>query len=120
MRRTALLDRGRRGSMADESGAPNFAAVHRQLQRRSRVASYLLIPRERFVYPVTLLKRQRAVHRGALRRRNLVACANDFFRVIHTCSRQLRWDRARLVSECPPLLTRWRVFFAWSLRRAKS
>lgn len=82
--------------MADESGAPNFAAVHRQLQRRFRVASYLLIPRDHFADAVAFLKRQRAVHRGALRRRNPAAYANDFFRVIHTCSRQLGWDRARL------------------------
>jgi hypothetical protein len=41
--------------MADECGAPNFAAVHRHLQRRFRVASYLLIPRERFADALAFL-----------------------------------------------------------------
>lgn len=82
--------------LADDSGAPNFAAVHRQLQRRFRVASYLLIPRAHFADALAFLKRQRVVHRGRLRRRNPGAYANDFFRVIHACARQLGWDRDRL------------------------
>lgn len=82
--------------MADDSGTPNFAAVHRQLQRRFRVASYLLIPRDHFAEVMAFLKQERAVHRGALRRRNPTAYANDFFRVIHACARQLGWDRDRL------------------------
>jgi hypothetical protein len=82
--------------MADDSGAPNFAAVHRMLQRRFEVASYLLIPRELFVDALAFLKQLRGRYRRALRRRNPSAYANDFFRVIHACSRQLGWDRSRL------------------------
>ncbi len=82
--------------MADAGGAPNFAAVHRQLQRRYQVASYLLIPRERFDDALAFLKRQRAIHRGALRQRNPAAYAGDFFRTIHARSRELGWDRAHL------------------------
>lgn len=82
--------------LADGTGAPNFAAVHRLLQRRFRVSSYLLIPADRFAAAMTFLKRQRAAHRGALRRRNPTAYANDFFRVIHAAARQLGWDRERV------------------------
>ena len=82
--------------MADETGAPNFAAVHRQLQRRFRVASYLLIPRDRFADALAFLKRQRAIHRSRLRRRNPAAYASDFFRTINARSRELGWNRERL------------------------
>lgn len=82
--------------LADDSGAPNFAAVHRQLQRRFNVASYLLIPRERFPDALAFLKQRRATHRSRLRRRNPAAYASDLFRVIHACARQLGWDRDHL------------------------
>lgn len=82
--------------LADETGAPNFAAVHRQLQRRFGVASYLLIPRQRFADAVVFLKRQRAIHRSRLRRRNPAAYAHDFLRAIHARARELGWNRERL------------------------
>lgn len=82
--------------LADASGTPNFAAVHRQLQRRFRIASYLLIPADRFADAVAFLKRQRAAHRGPLRRRNPAAYAQDLFRAIHAASRQRGWDREQL------------------------
>lgn len=81
---------------ADGAGAPNFAAVHRLLQRRFDVASYLLIPRARFEEALTFLKRQRAMYRGRLSRRNPAAYRSDLFRMIHACARQLGWDRGRL------------------------
>jgi hypothetical protein len=82
--------------MAGETGAPNFAAVHRQLQRRFAVASYLLIPRAQFPDAVTSLKRLRGLHRRRLRRRNPIAYEADLFRLIHARSRELGWDRDRL------------------------
>lgn len=68
--------------MADDSGAPNFAAVHRMLQRRVAVASYLLIPRKLFVDALTFLKQVRGRHRRALRRRQPAAFEADLFRAI--------------------------------------
>lgn len=82
--------------MADDSGAPNFAAVHRQLQRRFQVSSYLLIPRARFDEAVAFLKRQRALHRRVLRRRNPPAYGQDLCRSIYARARELGWDRDRL------------------------
>lgn len=43
---------------AEKPGTPNFAAVHARLQRRFNVASYLLIPQERFDEVVAFLRRQ--------------------------------------------------------------
>lgn len=82
--------------MADDTGAPNFAAVHRQLQRRFDVSSYLLIPRARFAEAVDFLKRQRALHRRSLRRRNPPAYGQDLFRAICARARELGWDRDHL------------------------
>ena len=44
------------GRLAGDSGEPNFAAAHRTLQRRFKVASYLLIPRESFADALAFLK----------------------------------------------------------------
>ena len=82
--------------MADTNGAPNFAAVHRQLQRRFRVASYLLIPRAWFPEAVDFLKRQRALHRRSLRRRDPAAYDQDLFRAVSARARELGWDRDHL------------------------
>ena len=84
------------GRMADETGTPNFAAVHRQLQRRFRVSSYLLIPRASFAEAVSFLKQQRAIHRGTLRRRNPPAYGQDLCRTIYARARELGWDRDHL------------------------
>lgn len=82
--------------IADDTGTPNFAAVHRQLQRRFQVSSYLLIPYERFPEAVDFLKQQRARHRSSLRRRNPAAYDQDLFRAISARARDLGWDRDRL------------------------
>ncbi|HVS52424.1 MAG TPA: hypothetical protein VHD62_08720 [Opitutaceae bacterium] len=82
--------------MADGAGTPNFAAVHRQLQRRFGVSSYLLIPRARFLEAVDFLKRQRALHRRSLRRRDPAAYDQDLFRAVSARARELGWDRDRL------------------------
>ena len=82
--------------MADGAGTPNFAAVHRQLQRRFGVSSYLLIPRAHFLEAVDFLKRQRALHRRSLRRRDPAAYDQDLFRAVSARARELGWDRDRL------------------------
>lgn len=94
--------------MADDSGAPNFAAVHRMLQRRFEVASYLLIPRELFVDALTFLKQVRGRHRRALRRRNPAAFEADLFRTIHARGRQLGWNRERVCTFATEKLGRHR------------
>jgi hypothetical protein len=94
--------------MADDSGAPNFAAVHRMLQRRFAVASYLLIPRELFVDALAFLKQVRGRHRRALRRRQPAAFEADLFRVIHARGRQLGWGRERVCAFAADKLGRHR------------
>jgi len=79
------------GRLAGDSGEPNFAAAHRTLQRRFKVASYLLIPRESFADAMAFLKQQRAINRSRLQRRNPVAYRNDFFRAIFAGGRELGW-----------------------------
>ena len=54
--------------LAGNDGAPNFAGAHRMLQRRFNVASYLLLPREKFAEALAFLKQQRAIHRSRLQR----------------------------------------------------
>ena len=82
--------------LAGENGAPNFAAAHRMLQRRFNVASYAVLPREKFGEALGFLKQQRAVHRSRLRRRNPVAYQNDFFRSIYAGAGEMGWDRPRV------------------------
>lgn len=77
--------------LAGESGAPNFAGAHRILQRRFKVASYLLLSRESFGDALAFLKQQRAIHRSRLHRRNPAAYRNDFFRAIFAAGRELGW-----------------------------
>ena len=79
------------GRLVGEDSEPNFAAAHRMLQRRFKVASYLLIPRESFADALAFLKQQRAINRGRLLRRNPVAYRNDFFRAIFAGGRGLGW-----------------------------
>lgn len=83
--------------LANGSGDPNFAAVHRMLQRRYRVPSYLLIPRDRFDDALKFLKQQRAIHRSKLRHRNPAAYERDFFRAIYTGVGKLGWDRSQIL-----------------------
>lgn len=82
--------------LAGDDGAPNFAGAHRMLQRRFNVASYLLLPRERFADALAFLKQQRAIHRSRLQRRNPAAYRNDFFRAIFAGARELGWEGARV------------------------
>src|SRR5476649_783149 len=82
--------------LAGDDGAPNFAGAHRMLQRRYNVASYLLLPREKFAEALAFLKQQRAIHRSRLLRRNPVAYRNDFFRAIFAGARELGWEGARV------------------------
>jgi hypothetical protein len=78
--------------LAGDDGATNFAAVHRMLQRRFEVASYLLIPRVRYDEALAFLRQQRAIYRSCLSRRNPVAYRNDFYRAIFAGARELGWD----------------------------
>jgi len=82
--------------LAGEDGQPNLAAVHRMLQRKFNVASYLLIPRERYAEVLGFLKQQRAIRRSALRRRNPGAFRHDFFRAIFSRATELGWSRAEV------------------------
>ena len=82
--------------LAGNDGAPNFAGAHRMLQRRFNVASYLLLPREKFAEALAFLKQQRAIHRSRLQRRNPAAYRNDFFRAIFAGARELGWEGARV------------------------
>ncbi len=79
------------------SGDPNFAAVHRMLQRRYGVASYLLIPRNRYDDALKFLKQQRAIHRSRLRHRNPAAYERDLFRAIYTGVGKLGWERSQIL-----------------------
>ena len=82
--------------LADEDELPNFAAVHRMLQRRYNVASYLLILREKYEDALGYLRQQCAIQRSHLRRRNPIAYQNDFFRSIHARRERLGWDKSQL------------------------
>jgi hypothetical protein len=77
--------------LAGDDGDANFAAVHRMLQHRFHVASYLLIPRIRYDEALSFLWRHRAINRSRLRHRNPVAYQNDFYRAIFAGARELGW-----------------------------
>ena len=82
--------------LAGDDGEANFAAVHRMLQRRFQVASYLLIPRSRYDEALSFLRQHRAINRSHLRHRNPVAYQNDFYRAIFAGARELGWDGEQL------------------------
>ena len=82
--------------LAGDEGDANFAAVHRMLQRRFQVASYLLIPRSRYEEALGFLRQHRAINRSHLRGRNPVAYQNDFYRAIFAGARELGWDGERV------------------------
>lgn len=77
--------------LAGDDGKANFSAVHRMLQRRFQVASYLLIPRSRYEEALGFLRQHRAINRARLRRRNPVAYQNDLYRAIFAGARELGW-----------------------------
>ena len=52
--------------LAGRDGSPRYSAVHAMLQQRFGVASYLLIPRDRFAEALSFLKQQRAIRRQRL------------------------------------------------------
>jgi len=82
--------------LAGRDGRPNFAGAHRMLHRRFDVASYLLLPRERFAEVLAFLKRQRATHRSGLLPCNPAAYRNDLIRAVFSAARELRWDGQRV------------------------
>lgn len=82
--------------LAGDEGESNFAAVHRMLQRRFHVASYLLIPSSRYEEALSFLRKHRAINRSHLRGRNPVAYQNDFYRAIFAGARELGWDGERV------------------------
>lgn len=82
--------------IAGKGGRPNFAGAHRMLQRRFKVASYLLVPREEFAAAIAFLKQQRAAHRSGLLPCNPAAYRNDFYRAIYSAARELRWEGGRV------------------------
>lgn len=82
--------------LASDEGEANFAAVHRMLQRRFQIASYLLIPRGRYEEALSFLRQHRAINRSHLRGRNPVAYQNDFYRAIFAGARELGWNGERV------------------------
>ncbi len=84
------------GRLADDQGRPNFAAVHRMLQRHFNVVSYSLIGHGDFETALAYLKQQRAIFRSRLRRRNPQAYSSDLFRVIFTRAGELGWGREQV------------------------
>lgn len=82
--------------LAGGSCRPNFAGAHRMLQRRFKVASYLLVPREQFAEALAFLRQQRAAHRSGLLPCNPAAYRNDFYRAIYSAARELRWEGGRV------------------------
>jgi len=82
--------------LAGDEGEANFAAVHRMLQRRFRVASYLLIPSSRYEEALCFLLQHRAINRSRLRNRNPIAYQNDFYRAIFSGARELGWEREQV------------------------
>lgn len=82
--------------LGGRGGPPNPAAVHRMLQHRFDVVSYLLIPRERYAETLNYLRQQRAIHRGALRRRDPAAFRHDLFRSIFARATELGWPREKV------------------------
>ncbi len=84
------------GRLAGDDGETNFAAVHRMLQRRFQVTSYLLIPRSRYDEALSFLRQHRAINRSRLRHRNPLAYQNDFYRAMFAGARELGWDREQV------------------------
>lgn len=82
--------------LAGEDGTPRFGAVHAMLQRRFSIASYLLLPAEKFEDAISFLLQQRAILRSRLRRRNPVAYERDFLRAIHARRVELGWIKPQL------------------------
>lgn len=81
---------------APSAGRPNLAAVHAMLQRRFNVASYLLIPRERYGEALAFLVQQRAMRRSSLRRRDPAAFRRDLLRAIFSRASELGWSKDRV------------------------
>lgn len=84
------------GRLGGPEGPPNLAAVHHMLQRRFAVASYLLIPRERYAEALDYLREQRAIRRGVLHRRDPAAFRHDLFRAIFARATEMGWSRERV------------------------
>ena len=83
--------------LAKAGGEPNFAAVHRLLQHRFDVASYLLIPRERYAEAIGFLQQQCAAHRAGLRRRDPVTLRRELLRAVFGRTASLGWSREQLL-----------------------
>jgi len=82
--------------LADEKGVPNYAAVHRFLQRRYSVPSYLLIPTEKFEDALLFLKRSRAALHSRSRRTAPVSYEKQLFRSIYSAAGKLKWNPSRV------------------------
>lgn len=79
-----------------DGSAPNFAAVHRLLQHRFDVASYLLIPRERYAEAIGFLQQQCAAYRAGLRRLDPTTLRRELLRTIFARMTALGWPREKL------------------------
>jgi len=75
------------GRISGTDSEIKFAAVHRMLQRRFGIASYLLISRECGEEAIGYLKQQRTILSGKGKYQN------DLFRSIFAGAREMGWDR---------------------------
>ncbi len=82
--------------LAAEKGEANFAAVHRRLQQRFQITSYLLLPSDKFEEAMSILKQLRAMNRAGLRRRDPNAYARDLYRTIFAAAREIGWKHERV------------------------
>lgn len=82
--------------LAVGDAGPNYAAVHRMIQRRFNVASYALIGREQFDGALSYLKQQRAIFRSRLHRRDPAGYDRDFYRAIFSLAGELGLNRTEV------------------------
>jgi hypothetical protein len=82
--------------LAGNDGEADFAAVHRRLQWRFQVTSYLLLPAEKFEEAMSFLKQLRAMNRARLRRRDPDTYTRDLCRTIFAAARELGWEHAHI------------------------
>lgn len=84
------------GRLGAVDGPPNRAAVHHMLQRHFEVASYLLIPRDRYGEALDYLREQCAQRRDGLRRTDPAAFRRHLFRSIFSHATALGWSRQQV------------------------
>lgn len=90
--------------LGSAKNGPNYAAVHRLLQQRFAVHSYILIPRDQFDDAVSFLKERRAIYRSRMRRSDPAAYQNDLFRSIFFAADKLEWSPSQVCEYATKML----------------